>query len=238
MMRGKLDWPLRIGLLIATLSWLSYAFYDFNVGILGLHENFPTLIEDLPGGWGLGFRTAAAAIAIITVVLFVIKREISKSEATMAFRFVLVFEAIYFAAFLGGGLNVWKRNFFTLPRILEQGLPCIVQGILIPAILIKLFYELSPNKPRRGAVKWALTYVTAFLFVFWLNNTGYWIGTVLVKGVDYITLYPVNLFSFIVTIVGLLLLTVYAADFSIKSLKECTFEKLDIRKIGTVVTLL
>ena len=238
MMRGKVDWSLKIGLLIAALSWLSYVFYDFNIGIFSRHVNWPTIIEDIPGVWGLGFRTAAAAIAVITVVLFVIKREFSKSEAITAFRFVLVFEALYFAAFIGAALNVWKRNYFTLPRILEQGLPCIVQGILIPAILIKLFYELSPSKPRRGAVKWGLIYVTAFLFIFWLNNAGYWTATVLQKGVDYITLYPVNMFSFIVTIVGLLLLTLYAADFSIKSLKEFTFEKLDVRKIAAVVTLL
>src|SRR4030066_62084 len=158
MMRVRIDWPLKIGLLIAALSWLSYVFYNFNVGIFSRHVNWPAIIEDIPGVWGLGFRTAAAAIAVITVVLFVIKREFSKSEAITAFRFVLVFEALYFAAFIGAALNVWKRN--------------------------------------------------------------------------YLTLYPVNLFSFIVTLVGLLLLTVYAADFSIKSLKEFTFEKLDVRKIA------
>jgi hypothetical protein len=131
-----------------------------------------------------------------------------------------------------------ETQLFHSPPHFGTGLPCIVQGILIPAILIKLFFELNQNKPRRGAAKWALIYVTAFLFVFWLNNTGYWVGTVLIKGVDYITFYPLNLFSFIMTVLGLLLLTLYAANFSIKSLKERTFEKFDLRKIGTVVTLL
>jgi len=117
-------------------------------------------------------------------------------------------------------------------------LPCFVQGILIPAILIKLFFELNPNKPKKGAVKWALIYVTVFLFVFWLNNTGYWVATVLVKGADYITQYPINLLSFAVTIVGLLLLFLYVADFSSKWLRIGTLEKLDLRTIGAVVTLL
>jgi hypothetical protein len=235
---SKFDLPLKVGLLLATLSWFSYVFYDFNIGIFSRHITFPTIIEDIPGVWGVGFRMAAATIAIIIVVLFVIRREFSRPEATMAFRFVLLFEALYFAGFLGGALNVWKRNYFTLPRILEQGLPCFVQGILIPAILIKLFFELNPNKPKKGAVKWALIYVTAFLFVFWLNNTGYWVATVLVKGADYITQYPINLLSFAVTIVGLLLLFLYAADFSSKWLRIGTLEKLDLRTIGAVVTLL
>jgi hypothetical protein len=235
---SKFDLPLRVGLLLATLSWFSYVFYDFNIGIFSRHITFPTIIEDLPGVWGRGFRMAAATIALLTVVFFVIRREFSRLEAMNAFRFVVLFEAVYFASFLGGALNVWKRVYFTVPRILEQGLPCFVQGILLPAVLTKLFFELNPNKPKRGAVKWALIYVSAFLFVFWLNNTGYWVGTVLVKGANYITQYPINLLSFAVTIVGLLVLFLYVADFSSKWLRIGTLEKLDFRKIGAVVTLL
>jgi hypothetical protein len=235
---SKFDLPLKVGLLLATLSWFSWVFFDFNIGIFNRHITFPTIIEDIPGVWGVGFRMAAAAILIIIVVLFVIRREFSRPEATTAFRFVLLFEAFYFAGFLGGALNGWKRNYFTLPRILEQGLPCFVIGILIPVVLIKLFFELNPSKPKKGAVKWALIYVTAFLFVFWLNNMGYWVAAVLAKGVDYITQYPINLLSFAVTIVGLLLLFLYAADFSSKWLRIGTLEKLDLRRVGVVVTLL
>ena len=131
-----------------------------------------------------------------------------------------------------------SMDFFTLHLFLEQGLPCIVQGVLIPAVLIKLFLELNPNKPRNGSVKWALIYVTAFIFVFWLNNMGFWVGTVLVKGADYITLYPINLLSFVVTLGGLLLLFLYSADFSSKWLRTGILEKLDLRKISAVITLL
>jgi len=237
-MQDSLDLPLKIGLLLGTLSWFTYIFYDFNIGIFSRHTNFPTIIEDIPGVWGLGFRMAAATIAVITVVLYVIRRGISRPEAIMAFRFILLFEAVYFAGFLGGALNVWKRTYFTLPRIFEQGLPCFVQGILIPAILVKLFFELNPKKTTRGAAKWGLVYVTAFLFVFWLNNTGNWVGTVLTKGVGYLSEYPTNLLSFLVITVGLFLLFLYAAKFSMEWLKIGTLEKLDLRKIAAVVTLL
>ncbi len=229
MSNAKFDWPLRIGLLLAALSWFSYVFYDFNIGIFSRHITWPTIIEDLPGAWGLGFRTAATAIVVLTALFYIAKRDLSRPEVMMALRCAVIFEAAYFASFLAAGLNVYKQNFFTLPRILDQALPCIVQSILIPIILIKLFLELNPNKPARRALKWALTYATAFLFVFWLNNTGYWVGAIVVKGVDYIGLYPVNLFSFIVTVVGLLLLTLYAAYFSKKSLKAEVLKKLDLK---------
>jgi len=79
----KSDFPLKIGLLLTTLSWLSYVFYDFNIGIYSRHYKFPTLIEDIPGVWGLGFRVAAATIAVIIVVLFVFRHEISRGEALL-----------------------------------------------------------------------------------------------------------------------------------------------------------
>lgn len=232
------DTALKVGLLLATVSWFSYIFYDFNILLFNRHINFPTIIEDIPIAWGLGFRMVAAATAIIVVVLYVIKREFSRREAETAFRLVLLFEGLYSLAFLGGALNFWKRNYFTLNRFLEQGLPCIVLGILIPALLIKLFFEMKPKNPKEGAVKWGLIYVTAFLLVFWLNNAGYWISSVLTKGTEYITQYPVNMLSFIVTTVGLFLLFLYSAGFTRKWLKVGIIEKVNLRKIGTVVTLL
>jgi hypothetical protein len=237
----KFDLPVKVGLLLATLSWFSYIFYDFNIGIFSRHTTIPTIIEDIPAVWGVGFRMAAAAIALIIVVFFVIKREFSIPEATVAFRFVLLFEAFYFLSFLAAAFNVWGRNYltyFTLTRVLEKSLPSFIDGFLLPVILIKLFFELNPNKPKKGAIKWALIYVTAFIFAFWLNNSGEWVGTVLSKGIDYLTQYPVNLLSFVATLVGLFLLFLYAAKFFSSWLKTNTLDKLNLTKISAVVTLL
>lgn len=225
-------------MLLATFLWLFYMFYHFNIGIYSRHVNFPTIVEDIPGVWGLAFFVAGASISLIVVVLHIIQNKFSRLEAVTGFRFALLFLALYFAGTLGGALNVWKNNYFTLPRILEQGLPCLVEGIVLPAILIKLFFELAPNKPRKGAVKWALIFVTSFILVYWLNNMGVWVGTVLVKGPEYLTQYPINMLSFIVTVAGLLLLALYSASFSAKWLRIGIIEKLDWRKIGTIITLL
>ena len=237
-MNTKLDWPLRIGLLLTTFSWLSYIFYDFNIAIFNHRLTWPVIIENLPAAWGLGFRTAAAALAAITVLFFVVEKDLSKPETTMALRFVVILEAIYFVSFLGGALDIYKHNFFTPPLILEQLLPCSIMGILIPIVLVKLFFQLNPYKPLKGAVKWALIYVPVYVFVFWLNNAGFWVAAVLYKGIDYVSLYPVNLFSFVVTVFGLLLLTLYAVYFTKKSIRGEIFEKLDLKRIGAIITVL
>jgi hypothetical protein len=105
-------------------------------------------------------------------------------------------------------------------------------------VLAKLFFELNPQKPARGAIKWGLISGTVYLFVFWLNNAGIWIGTVITKGIDYVSLYPLNLFSFAITTIGLLLLTLYVAYFSKKSFGEEILTKLNLKKIGIIIATL
>jgi hypothetical protein len=230
-----------VGLLLATLSWLSYIFYDFNIGIFSRHTTIPLIVEDIPAVWGVGFRMAAAVIALIIVVFYVIKREFSISEATVALRFVLLFEALYFLSFLAAAFNVEGQNYltyFTLTRFFEKSFPSFVDGLLLPAVLVKLFFELNPNKPKKGAIKWALIYVTAFIFAFWLNNSGEWIGTVLSKGINYLTQYPINLLSFVVTLLGLFLLFLYSAKFLSLWLKTNTLNWFNLRNINAVVTFL
>ena len=99
-------------------------------------------------------------------------------------------------------------------------MPGLAEVILIPVVLVKLFFELNPNKPAANQIKWGLIAGTAYIFVFWLNNAGEWIAAVAGKGVGYITQYPLNMFSFTLTTIGLFLLVYYAAYFSKKSIQE------------------
>ena len=234
----KFDLPVKVGLLLATISWLSYIFYDFNIGIFSRHTTMPLIVEDIPAVWGVGFRMVAAVILLLIVVFFVIKREFSQSDAKVAFRFVVLFEALYFLSYLAAAFNVWGRDYLTLIRVFEKSLPSFIDGFLLPIALIKLFFELNPNKPKRGAIKWVLIYVSAFIFAFWFNNSGEWIGTVLAKGSAYLTQYPINLFSFVVTLVGLFALFLYSTKFISKWTKTKILTNFDLRKIGAVITLL
>jgi hypothetical protein len=109
---------------------------------------------------------------------------------------------------------------------------------VIPVVLTKLFFKLSSEKPSKGLIKWGLIAGTCYLAVFWLNNTGNWICTLIEKGIDYVILLPANLFSFVLTTIGLLLLMVYTANFSRKSFEKEKLAELDVRQIGVIVTSL
>jgi hypothetical protein len=216
MMDARRYWPLKVGLLLVSLSWFLYMLYEFANGIInrGPLEVFFILVTDVPGCIGLGFRTAAGFIAVVTILFYIVKKDLSKPEALMALRLIVLFEAGYwFLSFLMSG--VWGLIGLANPSVafgdallmtIESTLPCFVQSIGLVAVLVKLFLELSPNKPEKNAVKWGLIAGAFYVFVFWLNNTGMWIAAVVDKGTDYIMLYPANMFSFLFTTVGLFLL--------------------------------
>lgn len=232
---------------MVSLSWFSYMLYEFTNGIInrGPLDVFFILITDVPGCIGLGFRTAAGFIAVIASLFYIARKDLSKPEALMVLRLVVLFEAGYwFLSFFMSG--VWGLAAFANPAVgfgglvvmtVTNTLPCFVQSIGLVGVLIKLFLELNPNKPAKNAIKWGLITGTFYVFVFWLNNTGIWIATLAEKGADYILLYPSNMFSFILTTVGLLLLALYTAYFSKKYIGTESIEGLNMHTVGAVVTL-
>ena len=240
------DWPLRIGLLLVSFSWFSYMLYEFANGVInrGPLENFFILLTDVPQCIGLGFRTGAGFIAVVVVLFYIVKKDLSKPEALTALRFVVLFEAGYwFLSFIMSGVlgtlglaDVSLGFSSMIVMLVENTLPCLVQSIGLTAVLIKLFFELSPNKPAKNAIKWCLIAGTFYVFIFWLNNTGNWIAVVIEKGTDYL-LYPSNMFSFLFTTVGLLLLAIYAAYFSKKSIGTESLEPLNLHTVGVIVTI-
>lgn len=232
LMNTRSDWSVKIGLLLVCLSWFSFTFYEFVAGVVHRGITWPVIFTDLPGTLGLGFRTGASFIAVVTVLFYVCKRDLSKPEALMSLRWVLVFEAANFVSLLPSGLWSFVTPYAqTLLIIVESTLPCLVESILIPVVLTKLFFELNPNKPAKGAIKWGLIAGAVYLFVFWLNYTCNWLGTIITKGVEYVSLYPVNLFSFILTSVGLLLIALTAAFFAKKSIGKEDLATFDFRRL-------
>ena len=239
-------WPLRVGLLLVSLSWFSYMLYEFANGVInrGPLTVFFILVTDVPGCIGLGFRTAAAFIAVVTILFYIVRKDLSKPEALMALRLVVLFEAGYWflGFFMSGvlgaiGLADLSAGFSNvILTLVENTLPCLVQSIGLVAVLLKLFLELSPNKPAKNAIKWGLIAGTFYVFVFWLNNTGNWIAAAIDKGTDYL-LYPANMFSFLFTTVGLLLLAIYTAYFSKKSIATDSLAKLNLHTAGVIITL-
>jgi hypothetical protein len=195
------------------------------------------IVTDVPSVIGLGLRTAAGFIAVVTALFYVTGRDLSEPETAMSLRWIVLLEAGYFLSLLPSGLLGLGFGVTSLSNFIESTLPCLVESIGIPILLAKLFFELSPKKPVRSLMKWALISGTFYLFVYWLNNSGNWIETVVEKGTGYV-LKPANLFSFILTTVGLLMLTIYTANFSRKSFGMKTFSEFDLTKLGVIVTAL
>jgi hypothetical protein len=246
MTERKMDWSLRVGFLLVSSALFSYMLYEFVNGFInrGPLEILFIYLTDIPQGIGMAFRTAAGLIGVITVMFYIVRKDLSKSEALMAIRLAVFFEAIYWLSFLMSGiLGLYGFTTYSsslsaqISGFVENTLPCLFQSIALTAVLVKLFLELSPKKSARGAIKWGLISGTMYVFVFWLNNTGNWIATIIDKGMDYIILYPANLLSFLATSVGLLLLGLYAAYFTKKSIGVDTLEKVNIHTAGIIVTL-
>jgi hypothetical protein len=242
MAESKLNLPAKLGLLLVALSWFIFTAYEFIINIFN-GGNVPYIwvyATDFASGIGLGLRTAASLMAVITVAYYLFGKKSFSRGAVSSFRRILVLKAAYFfVSFFPSA--VWaivdyKNVAATLPIFMEWTLPCLVESILIPVVLIKLFFELRPSKPASGALKWALISGVAYLIVFWLNNTGNWILAIAERGTQYLTAYPVNIMSFLATTVGLLGLVVYFVYFTKKSFKNLPM--VNLRIIGAVTSVL
>ncbi|MCW4045292.1 MAG: hypothetical protein NWE94_07240 [Candidatus Bathyarchaeota archaeon] len=246
MLAGKVDWPLRVGLFLVSVSLFSYMLYELANGVInrGPLTVFWILVTDVPGCIGMASRVGAGFVAVVVMLFYVVGRDLSRVEAFMAVRLIVLFEAGYwFLSFFMSGV-MGLAPFFSGSGLLggswemffENTLPCFVQSVGLVAVLLKLFFVLNPNKPLRGVIKWGLIAGTFYVFVFWLNNTGNWVAALGGKGWEYVTLYPANLFSFLFTVVGLLALGLYAAYFSWRSFGAESLGEVDLHKVGVVVT--
>jgi thiamine transporter ThiT len=65
-----------------------------------------------------------------------------------------------------------------------------------------------------------------------------WIITLLEKGTGYLTSYPQNLLSFILTALGLLALAIYTAYFTKKSSGAETLQELNLKIVGVIILAL
>jgi len=237
----KPDLTVRTGLFLTALAWFTFTFYEFTNGVL--HHIHPDpdnpvwtwlVLQETGGCVGLGLRTAGGLIAVIVSMFYLIKRDLSESEALLALRLIVILEASYWLSFLFSispsgftGLTTWT---------IANNLPVTVQSIVLPIVLVMLFLNLSPKKAATGGIKWGLISGTVFVLVVWLNNAGNWIAAAMVKGIDYLTLNPANMFSFLLTVVGLLLLTVYSAYFSKKTTAKHDLSQINLRSVGFIIT--
>ena len=235
--------PLKIGFLILAIAYFLFTFHAmFTLEWIGEWEGrglYSTIIfvEDISAVIGLIFRFASSIIALAGIIVYFVKKGLSAQTSMKALRVILVGEAIYWLGLLASGVLPFL-GFVTLTSIITNEIPLLVESIAIPVALFKLAYELNPNKPTKGAIKWGLIAGAVFVLVFWLTNTGLWIVTVGEKGWEYLFSYPENLGSFGVTTIGMFVLTVFTAYFVSKSVGTEAVEKLKLKTIGAIIIAL
>lgn len=238
--------PFKAGLLLVASSWFVFTLFQFISGLSNYSSSmlwFIALTEIL-GSVGLGFRSASGFIALTGVFSYFFLKNISKVEALMAAKLVLLLEAIYYAitfvpsALWGVGANPFSNTYGQLAgNLVANFLPCLLEGVLIPVVLVILYAKLNLNKPRTGALKWALIAGTSYVLVFWFTNACNWIYAVMNKGTTYVT-EPLNMLSFVLTTFGLLALALYSAYFTKKSIGASSWKELDLKRVGAIMTLL
>jgi hypothetical protein len=251
--------PLKIGLLLVALAYFLFTFHAmFTLSWIGEWESFGgsfrfvIFVEDVAANVGLAFRLVASTAASAGVIFYFAKKGLSKRKTVKVLRVVLVGEAIYWLGLLPSGVlplfstlgfATWRVDGHVslipvLTSLLTNEIPLLVESIAIPVVLFKLAYELSPHKPAKGAIKWGLIAGAVYVLVFWLTNTALWVTTVMRQGTAYLTSYPQNLFSFVLTAFGMLALTVFTAYFAKKSAGTESVENLDLKTVGAIITAL
>jgi hypothetical protein len=251
MTEAKFYSPLKIGLLIVTAAYCLFSLHAvFTLEWIGEWNrfgggfSFPVYVEDITGFVGMVFRLVAGLVAFAAIVYYLAKKGMPKPTALKLARLVVVLEGIYW-------LGLLSSTYFTVQNLVTRGssfrtteaalisltstTALIIESIIIPIALFILAYTLSPNKPQKKMIKWALITGTIYIMLFWISNTSNWQYAIRQKGIEYLYAHPENILNFALTIVGLLMLTIYAAYFTIKSSKVDSLDKLNLQAAGTII---
>lgn len=249
----------KVGLLLVIISYFLFTSYWFYKSPTWIEYAYPYelntfLIVDIASTVGLGFRVVAGLIAIW--IAFSLFRGEDTSILMRRVGIVVFFEALFLLTFLPSAVLGFELGglFF----IIESAIPCLLMSTLLPVCLFKLQSKLTRASSNYGeALKWGCIAGVSYLFVFWLNFTSQWIGTIIQPeswtsnypgyeinslvypgfGINYITNYPLNLISFLLTSIGLLLLTFVLAWTVFPTIRNPE-KPPNPRKVGIVLTLL
>jgi len=254
----------KVGLSIVLCSWLVYTVYWFLKGLSWVSQagGYTLLIDFLTEGAGtLGFilRIGAVTMAIFALVNFLRGKDTSKVMKLVGF--ALVLEAFYFLCFaasailgfqaglrLSGGHTLTSGESGGLWFFIETAIPTLAEAVIMPISLLKLKSKLTPDaKFGKETYRWACVVGVCYFIVFWLTYLTQWIASFIQPesyastfpgyGIKYIIEYPLNMFTFLLTAVGLPLLATYFVWSTLPAMRDPA-AGLNLRRLGITLTVL
>jgi hypothetical protein len=254
----------KVGLSIVLCSWLAYTIYWFLKGLSWVSQavNYTLLIDFLTEGAGtLGFilRIGAVTAAIFALISFLRGKGTAKVMKFVSY--ALVLEAFYFLCFaasailgfqagfkLSGGHTLTSGESGGLWFLIETAVPTLAEAVIMPISLLKLKSKLTPDaKFSKDTYKWACIVGVCYFIVFWLTYLTQWIASFIQPesyastfpgyGIKFITEHPLNMFTFLLTAVGLPLLAAYFVWSMLPAMRDPA-AGLNLRRLGITLTLL
>ncbi len=241
------------GLLVVLISWLiyssywAYKFWLFTPNI-GFNIDIFSSLSLVFLAVGTTARSLAALIAIVAFLLFIRAKRALTARRLLVLAIVL--EAFYLVSYFptaGVGPHIGDPVL-----VVEATIPSIVEAVIVPVPLFMVAFKLSKGeKSYKDAIRWGCISGVAYLFVFWVRFSVQWFATFIQTpnynpfdeiglpghGLGYILNYPLNMFEFLLTTVGLFLLAIFLLWTLAPTIRDANI-KPNLRKIGMVLLLL
>jgi hypothetical protein len=250
----KSSLALKIGLLVVAVAYFLFTLHAlFTLEWIGEWNRFASgsistiiLVQDVSAFVGVIARFIAGIIAIAGVGLYFRSGFPSTQRFYTILRGILVLEAAYWFALIPtavtlgyiAGVFYGSSTIGLLGALAWTTIPLFVESMVLPSALIVLAKKLDYKKPAVDAIRWAWISGVLLIVVFWLTNMGTWMLTVGTNGISYLVAYPQNMFSFIITVVGLIGLVLFTVYFAKKRGLTSSWQTLNLRGVGVIITLL
>ncbi|MCW3996563.1 MAG: hypothetical protein NWE98_10520 [Candidatus Bathyarchaeota archaeon] len=179
--------------------------------------------EGVAGSIAIIARTIAGAFAVYAAFLFWRKKEPANPRIRKSISMALLLEAVFFLTLIASIIAAAAYNIANDSSLFYFGhtpealllyvtlIPCLAMVLVVPPLLIKLRATINQQASTQEIAKWASLTGVGYLFVvFWFNFSMMWSGVAIPYSKVYeqwgwaFILQPANLFSFILTLFGLL----------------------------------
>jgi hypothetical protein len=211
--------------------------------------------EALAGMVSFPLRAIAGLFALYSAVLFWMKKESALPLIKGKVGTALLLEGIFILSFILSVVAAFIYNLSTenlwyfdgtpkLTLLFVTGIPCLAMITVIPPVIFKLRSKIIHGSPSQDIIKWSCLTGVAYLFVvFWFNYSMAWVATMIPYWPYYrapmpygasFLLEPVNFAAFLLTVVGLLLIAIFALMSTLPAIKKLPV-KLSLKRIGATI---